>query len=970
MGLTLVTGPANSGRAGEVLGAYRARLEEEPILVVPAFRDVEHTLRELAAGGAVFGTTVLRFAWLFETIAERCGAPPARRASAVQRELLTEEAVRGLDLRELRDSAKQPGFARAAGRLISELERTMVEPAAFERALEQWAGHGPRRRYAREVASIYRAYRDRLDAAGLTDDDLFAWRAVDALRERPHDFGTTPVLVYGFDDFTPIELDALETLAGRVGVEVTVSLPYEAGRPAFRAVAPLFQRLSGLATRHVELPAISDWYAPESREALHHLERSLYDGGGERLDPRGAVRLLSAGGERAEVEQVAAEVLSLLRAGTSPGDVAIVFRDPPRYASLVEQVLGAYGVPFTIDRFVPFGHTALGRGLLALLRCATGSGTADDLLAYLRTPGLLDKPRIADRLEADVRREGATTAAAARKLWEARRWKLVEVDRLRKASGAALVAELHDRLGQLFSGSYRRHATQFATEELEDPRALRAGQQALADLHALALADPRLELDHARVTERLERIEVQLGEGARPDRVQVAAPEAVRARRFEAVFVCGLQEAEFPRPEPAEPFLSDDDRRAVAEASGLVLAPRGDRLDRERHLFYVCCSRAERTLALSSRFADEQGAPQVPSFLLEEVRDLFGSGLRTVRRSLSDVTWPLDSAPTEAEWERALALASNGAEPARPDGLHDPVVLAELAGLSAFSASALEAFSDCPVKWLVDRLLKPDPLEPDPEPLVRGSYAHAVLEATYRGLREATGSAKVTPGSLARAEEILLDTMRELQPEFRISPKETRFRTAVRRLEFDLLRHLRREADRGGVFEPAELELEFGMPDSDLPALELGDGVSIRGKIDRLDRWQGYAVVTDYKSGRKGYPVARWEPDRRMQAALYMLAVRELMELEPAGGVYLPLADRKKGQPRGLLLDEVAGELGEGYADKDMRDGAGVREELDRVRERVREIAGRIRGGDVRPCPETCAWNGGCSYPSICREEG
>src|SRR3954464_13388013 len=316
MGLTLVAGPANSGRAGEVLGAYRARLEEEPILVVPAFRDVEHTLRELAADGAVFGASVVRFAWLFRTIAERCGAPAARRASDVQRELLTEEAVRGLGLRELRDSASQPGFARAAARLVSELERSMVEPAAFESALEQWAGRGPRRRYAREVASLYRAYRERLDAAGLVDADLFAWRAVDALRERPHDFGRTPVLVYGFDDFTPTELDALETLAERVGVDVTVSLPYEAGRAAFRAVAPLYQRLSGLAGRHVELPAISEWYADESRDALHHLERRLYEGGDERLEAGPAVRLLAAGGARAEIEQVAAEVLALLRAGT------------------------------------------------------------------------------------------------------------------------------------------------------------------------------------------------------------------------------------------------------------------------------------------------------------------------------------------------------------------------------------------------------------------------------------------------------------------------------------------------------------------------------------------------------------------------------------------------------------------------------------------------------------------------------
>src|SRR4051794_38436855 len=79
MGLTLVTGPANSGRAGEVLGAYRARLEEEPILVVPAFRDVEHTLRELASGGGGFGPPARRGEWVFAPRARRRGGGPPRR---------------------------------------------------------------------------------------------------------------------------------------------------------------------------------------------------------------------------------------------------------------------------------------------------------------------------------------------------------------------------------------------------------------------------------------------------------------------------------------------------------------------------------------------------------------------------------------------------------------------------------------------------------------------------------------------------------------------------------------------------------------------------------------------------------------------------------------------------------------------------------------------------------------------------
>ena len=74
-----------------------------------------------------------------------------------------------------------------------------------------------------------------------------------------------------------------------------------------------------------------------------------------------------------------------------------------------------------------------------------------------------------------------------------------------------------------------------------------------------------------------------------------------RARRFDAVLICGLQEGEFPRVASPEPFLSDDDRRAIATASGLVLPVREDRLDRERYLFYICASRAERLLVLSSR---------------------------------------------------------------------------------------------------------------------------------------------------------------------------------------------------------------------------------------------------------------------------------------------------------------------------------------------------------------------------------
>src|SRR2546423_12184798 len=73
MPLTLITGPANAGKAGRVLDAYRASLHREPLLVVPTLSAVGHYQRELAADGVAFGGTVVRFAWLVRGIARRTG---------------------------------------------------------------------------------------------------------------------------------------------------------------------------------------------------------------------------------------------------------------------------------------------------------------------------------------------------------------------------------------------------------------------------------------------------------------------------------------------------------------------------------------------------------------------------------------------------------------------------------------------------------------------------------------------------------------------------------------------------------------------------------------------------------------------------------------------------------------------------------------------------------------------------------
>jgi ATP-dependent helicase/DNAse subunit B len=242
MALTLVLGPANSAKAGEVLGAYSAAAQRGALLIVPTVADARHYGRELAEQGCVMAS-VMTFAGLAEEIARRSGYYE-RRLTRIQRERALERAVRAARLGVLSEAAETKGFAAAAGELAAELERALVTPARFAQAMRKW-GEEDRRRsdLARDIGSLYLAYRDELERLGRVDPELFLWRGLDALRGSPDAWGSTPVFFYGFDDLTRLERDAIETLSRVAGAEVTVSLTYEIGRAALSARAGLVEEL-------------------------------------------------------------------------------------------------------------------------------------------------------------------------------------------------------------------------------------------------------------------------------------------------------------------------------------------------------------------------------------------------------------------------------------------------------------------------------------------------------------------------------------------------------------------------------------------------------------------------------------------------------------------------------------------------------------------------------------------------------
>jgi len=978
MPLTLVTGPANAAKAGEILARFNAALPREPLLVVPTAADRDHYARELAEAGIVLGADVVTFTDLVGEIAAATGVE-GRVLRPVARARVLGAVAASVPLRALERSARAPGFAAALGALFDELGRSLVTPARFARAMRDWEAAGGAPAHAGELAALHLAYHRRLEALGATDAESLARAALDALRVGPAAWGSRPVLLYGFDDLSPLQADAVETLALRAHAEVCVALPWEPGRAAFAGRAGTVEALRPLADEHVQLEDRSEHYAGRARGALHRLERQLFEPGAEAVPPNGAVRLLEAGGERAEAELVAASVVELLGRGMAPEDVAVLGRGGAGAAGVLARGLEEAGVPVTVERRPALARTRLGAGVLAGARAALPDGTAADLLRWLRTPGRVADVDALDDFEVRLRRAEATSATAARALWPraaaagapssaagdtrasgAGLAPFAALDALAGAAAsgpAALLDALAAEAQSIWTAPHRRAAAVLGAGEAEDALAASALRRAAGDLRALAAADPRLLGDVPELLDALGAVEVR--ERPAPGGVLLADPLAVRARRFRAVFVCGLQDGEFPRHPTPEPFLDDAARADLARASGLVLPRHEDVLARERYLLYACVSRPEEVLFLSFCSSDEEGDPLVASPFVDDVRDLFTGALweQRGRRLLAHVTWPPSEAPTPHELRRARAALQALPDPPALGPPESEAVRALLLAHEREPARGLEAFAGCGVRWLVERLLRPRRAAPDPEPMRRGSLAHAALERVLRALRERTGSAALGPATLPAA----LAALEAVMAELRAGAGGVRAHAGLRSLAADLERYLRHEAACGAGLEPRRLEWGFGGDADEHGALPLaGSGLSVIGRVDRIDEGAGMALVRDYK-GKIAAPAARWAEDRRLQVALYALAARELLGLDVAGALYQPLGARDV-RPRGVVRDGVPG----AYVNGDQVSATEFDAVLEEARGAAVGAARDLRAGRIRACPGSCSPRG-CAYPSICR---
>jgi DNA helicase II / ATP-dependent DNA helicase PcrA len=786
--------------------------------------------------------------------------------------------------------------------------------------------------------TIYAAYESWLQQAGRMDfDDLIlavirALRAVPEFQDRcRHRF--RHVLVDEFQDTNRIQLDLVRLLAAPAFANVTVVGDAKQSIYGWRDaeidnIRTRFpgQRLPLTVNRRSVQEILDAATAFIRRDRDFAAEPDLVAARG----PGGqAVSVVMAADSRREAQLVAAEIGRLIAAGRRPGEIAILAHSVKLLPREFEEELRAHGIPYVTTGGSGFFDREEVKDVLALVRLVADPMDDGALTRVLQGPivrvGDAHLYRLAGRRLGrygmrlrdcldEARAEGwpeLPPAAVARV-----ERVLAVTDELAAARDGMTVADVLNRL--LDRSGYLRHC---------QLRARREGPRPILNLRKVFQMASRFERDAVlagiadfvahlnRITEAV--IPVGEAEVEAADAVRVLTVHGAKGLEFDVVLLVNLRP---PNPRDLERLFFDPDhlgfvmkywregkhprfKEHAPSANSVELARQERRravyvgLTRARDLLYVSASRDEREPRDVSAEADDHFAellewavahPEAARVVKAEQLELSG-GLAGPSRG------PAEPPPTveavAARLEQLAALGRHTSE--RP---------APAAGIG-LSFSQLHQFEVCPVRYRFQEVWRV-PAPPDdllPRPARRGgselgAAVHRALDAWH-----------TTGGDLLGHYE---------GPE------------AGRGLLAGYLSHPLARARTLGA------EVEFN--------LRLGDGVRVKGVVDRVCEVDGRTVLVDYKTNAR--------LDQRLREAygtqlrLYGLAARR--GLLPGGA-----------EPNLVLFDLRRGEAIE------------VSPDTEGAEAWVLEAARRIGAGDFALGPEhrdrPCHL---CAYRPLCRD--
>lgn len=1000
---------------------------------------------------------------------ERGGRPPQGlldgrgRRMALSRALLAQRE----QLQYYRGAADTPGLPERLAALLGDMKKAGLTAESLE-AHAQRLPPGASRAKESDLSRLWQMY-DQLLAGRFVDGESTEEEVVRRLPRSGVAAGAA-VWVYGFDVLTRpmcLLLAAMGREADSLAVTLTMDTRDAGDERIFKAQWNSVHLLHSILDE-ADIPVKEERLAGQplpAAPALQYLEARLFT---PRREPfagdASALELRASANPFAEAMAVCAWLWREHDRGVAWTEMAVAMTDAASYGPVVSMALRAGGVPFYLGTKLPAHRHGLVRMLLAALRCCAEGWGQEDMLALIKSGFAPVEEEEAFRLENYVLENGIRgrkwertfTRGEDAEAMEPLRQRVMEpLRRLRaglrdardaQASMTAVFGLLQDvdaygklkaREARLLEENLQAEAAQnrqvwrMILETLEQQRELLDGSRApMAQVAAwLAAGFACAEISSLPPT---------------PGVVTVGEVGHMALGSVRSLAVMGMQDG---GSDGQHSLLSEAERERLSRWHGYdVGLSAGVQQSLRQSDYYRTFALARERLLLTHAQSTQDGDALRPGSVLLDVKALFPqlrelggvqeqeepvaprvalNGLAPRLRAMAEGAAPEEALPPAWRqalawlWGRApygealdLALAHLQARPPAPP--LDPRKAWRLFGRDAVSISRLEEFAACPYRHFVRYGLSPVErrnftFEADD----RGDFFHAALSAfvTVASQTEAWPGRMDEDGVDAVMDTVVEPLMAQwadgpLGEDARTRALGRRYAETVKRAAWLFTRHM-----RNSRFTTLGAEVTFGEPGGLPPVmLNLPDGsrVALRGKIDRIDRYEGdqgvYLRVVDYKSSAHRLEPSRMWYGLQLQLLLYLKAATAAGAGEPAGAFYFTVSDplcdtaqdlkaaaeaaiakelRLKGvvladaeiisamdaEEPGLSLEKVFNSDGTVSRNATAVDREEMGALLRHAQRLAGELAGEMRGGRIAAQPaalgawSACAY---CEYRSIC----
>ncbi len=412
------------------------------------------------------------------------------------------------------------------------------------------------------------------------------------------------------------------------------------------------------------------------------------------------------------------------------------------------------------------------------------------------------------------------------------------------------------------------------------------------------------------------------------DEVTFGAADRIRPSRPKYAFIMGANSGVFPRAIQSTGLFLPNERTKLIELELDISDKTFSQSIDEEHLLYsnVCCASHGVFISYIS------GAE--PSAFVETIKQSFDCNVQTEPSPLNEFNLP---ETVEDAFSRLCAAdfkdidtiqtisAGISAIKPRVDTILNnrnrtsfslkPQNARALFGKKIYmSATKYDTFSKCHFSYFCKFGLGLQRLMPvDFNVLQRGTLIHYILQCVIEQYGKAVST--LTDNQIYSDVERYTEQYLDMISGYRSKENEY-LKYLVSTIKRSARFVVRRIADEFAQsdFEPVKCELSIGV-DGDIPQLSIpiDDTLTMEftGFVDRVDKWNGYVRVIDYKSGGKDFALSDILVGQNMQMLLYLYAISRSSNYggNAAGVLYVPAKrdredDRTKRRMKGVLLDK------------------------------------------------------------------